>query len=247
MLKEKIVLITGAGRGIGKASALLLAQNQARVIVNYNQSEKPARDLVTEIKQKGGEAAMIKADVSQEEEVKKMFDQINKQYGRLDVLVNNAGILKKSLLLMTKTEEYKRIMDVNCHGTFLCMRYAAKMMMKQKSGKIINLASIMGVQGASGYIAYSASKAAVIGMTKAAAQELGRFSITVNAIAPGVIETEMIADIDGATRKELAGNVALGRLGTAEDVAGAVLFLSSDQSDYINGQVIGVDGAQYGF
>lgn len=244
MLKEKIVLITGASRGIGKESALLLSKNTATVIVNYNKSEKDARELVESIKKEGSDASMLKADVSREDEVKSMFDEIFKKYGRLDVLVNNAGILKKNLLLMTKTEEYEKVMDVNAKGTFLCMRYAGKIMMKRKSGKIINLSSIMGVHGSRGYVAYSGSKAAVIGMTKAAAQELGAFGITVNAIAPGIILTDMIADVSEEIKKESTQDIALGRIGTPEDVARVVLFLSSNLSDYVSGQIIGVDGSQ---
>lgn len=247
MLKDKVVLITGASRGIGRASTLLLAQNRARVVVNYNQSEKSARDLIAKIKPGRGEAVMLKADVSDEQEVKKMFDEIGRRYGRLDVLVNNAGILKENLLLLTKTEEYEKVMGVNARGVFLCMRYAAKMMIRQKSGKIINLSSIAGLYGAKGLIAYSASKASVIAMTKVGAQELGGFGITVNAIAPGVIETDMTSHLAG-TKQKFISRIALGRLGQPEDVARVVLFLSSHFSDYVNGQIIGVDGgAQHGF
>lgn len=244
MLKGKIILITGASRGIGKAIALVSAQNHAEVILNYKKSEKEAREIINTITKNGQKAHLIKADISNEGEIKKMFDKISKKYKNLDILVNNAGILKKNLLLFTKTEEYEEVMDINCRGTFLCMRYAAKIMMKQKSGKIINVASIMGRYGASGYVSYSASKSAVIGMTKAAAQELGIFGIQVNAVAPGIIETEMIKNVDGETRHNLIKRIALKRLGKPEDIARAALFLSSSMSDYVSGQILGVDGGQ---
>ncbi|MFZ2456931.1 MAG: 3-oxoacyl-ACP reductase family protein [Candidatus Altiarchaeia archaeon] len=244
MLKDKVVLITGAGRGIGRVVALLAAENHAKVIINYNRSEKEAAKVAEEIKNKGLEAMAMKADVSNENEVRAMFDSIRDKFDRLDVIVNNAGIMKGNMLMLTKTEEYDEINDINAKGTFLCMRYASKLMLKQKSGKIINLTSIIGTNGEKGYAAYSASKAAVIGMTLSAAKELGALGITVNAIAPGFIDTDMTSGLKEEIKQDIIKNIALKRIGKPEDVAKAILFLSSGQSDYITGQVIGVDGGQ---
>ena len=174
-----------------------------------------------------------------------MFKTIRKQYGRLDVLVNNAGVIRNSLLLMTSMEDFDYVVDTNLKGSFICMQLAAKMMMKKDRGKIINISSIVGRYGNDGQIAYAASKAGVIGMTLAAARELGQFGITVNAVAPGFIDTDMISDVPEGIREKLIGSISLQqRLGTPVDVANVIVFLSSDLSDYISGQVIGVDGCQ---
>ena len=244
MLKDKVVLITGASRGIGRAIALTAAENHARVIINYNRSDSEANRLVDEINGRGLSAVSVKADVSKEEEVKEMFAFVKEKYGRLDILVNNAGIMKNNLLIMTKPSEFDEIFGINCKGTFLCMQYAAKMMIRQKSGKIINLSSIVGVHGSKGQTAYSASKSMVIGLTKAAAKELGYYGITVNAIAPGFIETDLTKDVKDNVRQELIKNTPLGRAGNPGDIARAALFLSSDLGNYVNGQVIGVDGGE---
>ncbi|SET00308.1 3-oxoacyl-[acyl-carrier-protein] reductase [Methanococcoides vulcani] len=244
MLKDKVVLITGASRGIGRATALLAAENHAHVIINYKESEEKAAELVENITEKGLQATMIKADVSVENEVKDMFDFIKKHYSKLDILVNNAGILKSNLLAMTSTELFDHTIDVNLKGTFLCSRYASNMMRKQGSGKIINLSSVIGLNGNAGQTVYSASKAGVIGFTKSAAKELGRYGITVNAIAPGFIETDLTRDIKEEVREKIISNIALGRSGNPEDVAKVVLFLSSELGNYVSGQVISVDGCQ---
>lgn len=246
MLKDKIVLITGASRGIGRATALLMADNHADVIINYrnDDSEGEADELVNLIAEKGEKAFKIKADVSVEDEVAKMFDIIREKYKRLDVLVNNAGIMRSNLLLMTKTEEFDEIFNTNCKGVFLCMRATAKIMMKQKYGKIINLSSIVGTNGDKGLVAYSASKSAIVGMTKSAAKELGVFNITVNAVAPGLIDTKMTENLKEEMKKEMVADIALGRMGKPEDVARVILFLSSGLSDYVSGQIVGIDGCQ---
>jgi 3-oxoacyl-[acyl-carrier protein] reductase len=243
-LKDKVVLITGASRGIGRAIALLAAENGARVIVNYNRSEAEAAGLVVDINGRGQSAMAIKADVSKEDDVRAMFNIIKEKYGRLDILVNNAGIMKNNLLIMTRPQEFDEIFNINCRGTFLCMQYAAKMMIRQKSGKIINLSSIVGVHGSKGQTAYSASKSMVIGLTKAAAKELGYYGITVNALAPGFIETDLTKDVKDSVRQELIKNTALGRAGNPGDIAKAALFLCSDMGNYVNGQIIGVDGGE---
>lgn len=244
MLKDKVILVTGASRGIGRATALLLAEHGAKVIVNYNKSEKEAEEVISMIREKGNEAIKIKADVAKEEEVKKMFSEIKEKFGRIDVLVNNAGIMKNNLLLMTKTEEFNETVETNCKSVFLCMRAATKMMMAKKSGKIINVSSIVGTNGNSGQIVYSGSKAFLIGMTKSAAKELGMYGITVNAVAPGLIDTDMTKGLKEDIKQNLLNNVSLKRIGTPEDVAKVILFLSSGLSDYVSGQVIGIDGCQ---
>jgi 3-oxoacyl-[acyl-carrier protein] reductase len=243
-LNDKVILITGASRGIGRAIALLAAENGARVIINYNRSEREAADLVADINGRGQSAMAIKADIAREDDIRAMFKAVKEKYGRLDVLVNNAGIMKNNLLVMTQPREFDEIFGINCRGTFLCMQYAAKMMIRQRSGKIINLSSIVGVHGSRGQTAYSASKSMVIGLTKAAAKELGYYGITVNALAPGFIETDLTRDVKDSFRQELIKNTPLGRAGNPGDVAKAALFLCSDLGNYVNGQIIGVDGGE---
>jgi 3-oxoacyl-[acyl-carrier protein] reductase len=244
MVKDKVILVTGASRGIGRATALLLAEHGAKVIVNYNNSEREAEEVISTIRGKGQEAIMIKANVANEEEVKKMFSEIKEKFGRIDVLVNNAGIMKSNLLLMTKTEEFDEIVETNCKGVFLCMRATTKMMMKKMSGKIINISSIVGTNGNSGQMVYAGSKAFVIGLTKSGAKELGMYGITVNAVAPGLIDTDMTKDLNEDIKQDLVNDISLGRIGTPEDVAKVILFLCSELSNYVSGQVIGIDGGQ---
>ena len=244
MLQGKVILVTGASRGIGRAVALMAARQGATVIANYCKSEKEALDLADQTNVEGLMLEVFKADVSKEEEIDQMFAHIREKHRRLDGLVNNAGIVSNNLLMMTKSDELKRVIDVNCSGSFLCMRSAAKLMMKQKSGKIVNIASIVGVHGNSGQVAYSGSKSFIIGMTKSAAKELGMYGISVNAVAPGLIDTDMTKDLRDEVRQRLLANTPLGRVGTPEDVAKMVVFLCSDISDYISGQIVGVDGAQ---
>lgn len=244
MLKDKVILVTGAGRGIGRATALLLAEHGAKVIVNYNRSEKEVEEVISLVREKGNEAIKIKANVAKEEEVKEMFSKIKKEFGGIDVLVNNAGIMNSNLLLMTKTDEFDEIVETNCKGVFLCMRAATKMMMKKMSGKIINISSIVGLKGNKGQIVYSGSKAFLIGLTKSAAKELGMYGISVNAVAPGLIDTDMTKDLKEEIKQDLLNDISLGRIGTPEDVAKVILFLCSELSDYVSGQVIGIDGCQ---
>ena len=244
MLNDKVILVTGASRGIGRATALIAAENHAKVIVNYNKSEEKAAELIEYINGRGLHAEMIKADVSNEEEVKEMFKTIRDRYSRLDVLINNAGIMEDGLLVLTKTELFDHTIDANCKGTFLCSRYASKMMIKQKSGKIINVSSIVGICGSRGQSVYSGSKSFIVGFTKSIAKELGNFNITVNAVAPGFIETDLTKEYNEELRQKMKSNIALGRLGKTEDVAKVILFLSSDLGNYVSGQIIGVDGCQ---
>lgn len=244
MIDGKVVLVTGAGRGIGRAIARAAADAGATVLINYNQCEDGASGLAAELMAKGLKAETVKADVASEAEVQAMFKIIRERFGRLDVLVNNAGIVGNNLLLMTSTEELDRIVAVNCRGSFLCTRAAAKMMMRQKGGRIINLASIVGRFGNRGQIAYAASKAFVIGMTLSAAKELGPSGIRVNALAPGFIDTDMTRGLKEEVRQKLIADTPLGRAGQPEDVASVAVFLMSEEASFINGQVIGVDGGQ---
>jgi len=238
------MLVTGASRGIGRATALLAAENHARVIVNYNTSKDAANELTDLITKKGFSAVKIKADVSKEEDVKRMFKEIKSSFGRLDILVNNAGVMYNNLLMMTPIAELDRMIDINCKGTYFCSQRASKMMMKQNFGRIINISSIVGTHGNNGQTAYSASKSFIIGFTSSAAKELGRYNITVNAIAPGVIETDLTKDLKPEIKNAMIENVALGRIGTPEDIARVALFLASPLGDYVSGQIIGVDGCQ---
>jgi 3-oxoacyl-[acyl-carrier protein] reductase len=244
MLSGKVVLVTGASRGIGRAAALLAAENHAHVIINYNKSEDQASELADQLLERGLHSSMIRADVSSEEDVKAMFKYIKEEHSRLDVLVNNAGVMKNSLLALSNTELFDQTIGVNLKGMFLCTRYASNMMRKQRYGRIINLSSTAGLNGDAGQTVYSASKAAVVGFTKSAAKELGMYGITVNAIAPGLIETDLIKDLKDEIRERIVSNVALGMIGTPEDVAKVILFLSSGLGDYVSGEVIVVDGCQ---
>lgn len=244
LVKDKIILITGASRGIGRATARMLAENGAKVIINYNGNEEKAKELVDELTTSGYCANMYKADVSKEEEVQGLYDFVKDNYGRLDVLINNAGVMKNNLVIMTKTEEYDFMCDVNCRGVYLCTRIFAKLMIRQKNGKIINTSSITGLYGNAGQSLYSATKAFVIGYTKATAKELGVFGITVNAVAPGFTETDMSFSTNEKFRAELLAKKSIKRMGEPIDVAKVMLFLSSPLSDYVSGQVIGVDGCE---
>ncbi len=238
------MLITGASRGIGRATALLAAENHAHVIINYNKSEEQASELADQLSERGFHSSMIRADVSSEEDVKAMFKYIKEEHSRLDVLVNNAGVMKNSLLALSNTELFDQTIGVNLKGMFLCTRYASNMMRKQRYGRIINLSSTAGLNGDAGQTVYSASKAGVVGFTRSAAKELGMYGITVNAVAPGMIETDLIKDIKAEVRKNILSNIALGRIGTPEDVAKVILFLSSDLGDYVSGEVIVVNGCR---
>ena len=243
MLKDKVILVTGASGGIGKAAAVLAAKNRAKVVINYRTDGKE-EDVFSQVKEFSPDSITIKADVSNGEEVKSMFSQIKKTYGRLDVLFNNAGILRNGLVTMTSQNDIDLIVDTNIKGAYGCMQRAAKMMIRQNCGKIINNASIVGRFGDRGLSIYSASKGAVIAMTKAAAKDLGDFGITVNAIAPGIIDTDMTRKLDPQVKENLVKNTALNRIGTPLDVANVVIFLSSNLSDYVSGQIIGIDGCQ---
>ncbi|HLR80241.1 MAG TPA: 3-oxoacyl-[acyl-carrier-protein] reductase [Bacillota bacterium] len=242
MLKEKNALVTGASRGIGRAIALELASKGANVAVNYAGNEKKAQAVVDEIQEMGGKAFKVQADVSDEASVKKMIKKVTSQFASLDILVNNAGITRDQLLMRMKEIDFDDVINTNLKGTFLCTKAASRPMMKQRTGKIINVASIVGVSGNPGQANYVAAKAGVIGLTKSAAKELAPRNILVNAVAPGFISTDMTDDLSEEQKNEMLSMIPLAKLGTPEDVAKVVRFLASSDSDYITGQTIHIDG-----
>jgi 3-oxoacyl-[acyl-carrier protein] reductase len=242
MLNNKSVLVTGASRGIGRAIALCFAKNGARVAVNYSGSEARANEVVEEIKANGGTAFAIKADISSSEDVTSMMKSVINEFGSLDVLVNNAGITRDNLLMRMKEEDWDAVINTNLKGVFLTTKAVTRQMMKQRQGRIINIASIVGVSGNPGQANYVAAKAGVIGLTKTAAKELSSRGITVNAIAPGFIETDMTGKLEEGIKEDMLRNIPLARFGQPEDIAAAAAFLASDASSYITGQTIHVDG-----
>ncbi len=239
-LKDKVAIVTGASRGIGKAAALALASQGAKVVVNYARSSDAAEATVEEITKARGEAIAVQADVSQGAEVDNLIKTTLDKLGRIDVLVNNAGITKDTLLLRMKPEQWQAVIDLNLTGVFLCTKAVSKTMLKQRSGRIINIASVAGQMGNPGQANYSAAKAGVVGFTKSVAKELANRGVTVNAVAPGFIETDMTNDLKS---DEIIKLIPLGRYGKPEEVAGIIRFLAADPAAaYITGQVFNVDG-----
>jgi len=245
MLAGKTALVTGASRGIGRAIAISLAEAGADVAVNYAGSEAAAAETVKLIEAAGRKAFKIKADVSNSQEVEEMFKQVLETFGKLDILVNNAGITRDNLIMRMKEDEFDQVIATNLKGVFNCVKAATRPMMKQRYGRIINISSVVGALGNPGQVNYVAAKAGVIGMTKAAAKELSSRGITVNAVAPGFIETDMTDKLSDDMRAGLLGQIPLARLGQPEDIAKAVRFLASDDASYMTGQTIHVDGGMY--
>ena len=243
--ENKIVLVTGAGRGIGASIAKRFASEGAEVIVNYSGNDEAAQKTVDEITATGGQAQKYKCSVNDSESVKVIIDEIIKEFGRIDILVNNAGITKDGLMLRMTDEDFDRVIDVNLKGTFNCTKYVSKYMLKQKSGKIINISSVVGLSGNAGQVNYSASKAGIIGITKSAAKELSSRGITVNAVAPGYVDTDMTKVLSDNIRNEILKNIPLQRMGNVEDISNCVAFLASEDASYITGQVISVDGGMH--
>lgn len=243
--ENKIVLVTGAGRGIGASIAKRFASEGAEVIVNYSGNDEAAQKTVDEITATDGQAQKYKCSVNDSESVKVMIDEIIKKFGRIDILVNNAGITKDGLMLRMTDEDFDRVIDVNLKGTFNCTKYVSKYMLKQKSGKIINISSVVGLSGNAGQVNYSASKAGIIGITKSAAKELSSRGITVNAVAPGYVDTDMTKVLSDNIRNEILKNILLQRMGNVEDISNCVAFLASEDASYITGQVISVDGGMH--
>lgn len=242
MLEKKTALVTGAGKGIGRAIALALAKMGVLVIVNYRGSKEQAEETVQKIREMGQEAEAYPCDVSDFQAVETMMKIIVSKYGRLDILVNNAGITKDGLILKMSEEDFDKVVDTNLKGTFHTIRHASRQMIRQRSGRIINISSVSGVMGNPGQANYAASKAGVIGLTKTMARELGSRGITVNAIAPGFVDTEMTEVLGDSVKEAACRQIILGRFGKPEDIANTAVFLASEKADYITGQVISVDG-----
>ena len=239
---EKTAVVTGGSRGLGRAICLELARGGANVVLCYAGNEAAANETVAACESLGAKTVAIRCDVSKEDEVKALMDAALKTFGRIDILVNNAGITRDGLLMMMKPEDFDAVIAANLRGAFLCMKAVARQMVKQRYGRIVNLSSVVGLRGNAGQVNYAASKAGVIGMTKSLAKELAGRNITVNAVAPGFIETDMTAAMPQAAKDAMMPTIPMQRLGAPEDVAKAVAFLASDEAAYVTGQVLAVDG-----
>jgi 3-oxoacyl-[acyl-carrier protein] reductase len=244
LLKDKVAVVTGASRGIGRAIALKLAASGARVVLSAR-SQSALDDLAAAIAAAGGEALAVPTDIARTEDVENLFETALARFGQVDILVNNAGITRDTLLVRMKDADWDAVLETNLKGPFLCSRAAAKIMTKQRCGRIINISSVVGEMGNAGQANYCASKAGLIGLTKSMARELARRHVTVNAVTPGFIVTEMTEVLSDKVKEELLGQIPLGRFGEADDIAAAVVFLASDQAAYITGQVLGVNGGMY--
>ncbi|MBO5165109.1 MAG: 3-oxoacyl-[Lachnospiraceae bacterium] len=245
MLNGKVALITGASRGIGKEIALTFASYGAKVVVNYNGSKEKADEVVKEIEAMGGEAIAIQCSVADYEACGNMVNEAIAKFGKVDILVNNAGITKDNLVMKISDEDFDAVIDTNLKGTFNCIKQLYRPFLKQRSGRIINMTSVTGILGNAGQANYAASKAGVIGLTKSVARELATRGITVNAIAPGFIATEMTDAMTDAAKQAVLSQIPLGRVGNTKDIAETAAFLASDKAAYITGQVISVDGGMY--
>lgn len=242
MLKDKVAIVTGASKGIGKAIAINFAKQGAKVVINYRSDDNGAQEVLKIIEDNGGTAVLHKGDVSQFSTAEELMNFCVEKFSRIDILVNNAGITKDTLLLRMKEQDFDDVINVNLKGSFNCVKHASPIMMKQKSGKILNISSVIGLIGNVGQINYAASKAGIIGMTKSLAKELGSRGINVNAIAPGFIETDMTDVLSDKIKESIISHIPLKKMGSVDDVANLAVFLSSDLSNYITGQVITVDG-----
>ena len=245
LLENKVAVVTGASRGIGRGIALAMAREGAMVVVNYNGSKDRADEVVSEIEANGGKAVAIQCNISEFASAKEFFEGVVKEYGKIDILVNNAGITRDNLIMKMSEEEFQDVIQTNRAGAFNGVKFVTRPMMKQRCGRIINIASVSGVMGNMGQANYSASKAGVIGLTKAAARELAARNITVNAVAPGFIATEMTDKLSDAVKEEACKTIPLKEFGKVEDIAETVVFLASEKARYITGQVLCVDGGMY--
>jgi len=245
MLKDKVAIVTGASRGIGRAIALALAESGADIVVNYAGSEQAAREVAAEIEGLGRKALTIQADVADAGQVDQMVQQAIDAFGKIDILVNNAGITRDNLLMRMKEDEWDQVISTNLKGVYLCTKAVTRPMMKQRGGRIINIASVVASLGNAGQANYVAAKAGVIGLTKSVARELASRGITVNAVAPGFIETDMTAKLGEDIQAGINAQIPLQRMGRPEEIAAMVRFLASDQASYVTGQTIHVDGGMY--
>ncbi|WP_108310353.1 3-oxoacyl-[acyl-carrier-protein] reductase [Thermodesulfobium acidiphilum] len=243
-LEGKVALVTGSSRGIGKAIAKAFAMDGAKVLINYASKDEAAKEIKEELISMGCTAEIFKASVEREAEVKALFEQVDNLFGRIDILVNNAGITRDALILRMTESQWDEVIDVNLKAAFLCSKEAAKRMIKQKSGRIINISSVIGQIGNPGQANYSASKAGLFGLTKSLAKELGSRGILVNSIAPGYIVTDMTSGLSDEIKNKLLSSIALGRLGTPEDVADVALWLAKS-ANYVTGQIISVNGGMF--
>lgn len=241
-LKGKTAIVTGGSRGIGKSIALELASKGANVVVNCTKSIESAEAVIKEIQKMGVSGMAVKADVSKSEEVENLVNEVLNTFGSIDILVNNAGITRDNLIIRMTEKDFDDVISTNLKGAFICTKAISKVMIKQKSGKIINVSSVVGIVGNAGQSNYAAAKAGLIGFTKSMAKELAKRGINVNAVAPGFIETDMTSKLPEKVKEEFVNNIPLMRVGKPEDIAKAVLFLASEYSDYITGQVINIDG-----
>ncbi|AET60335.1 3-oxoacyl-[acyl-carrier-protein] reductase [Paenibacillus terrae] len=244
-LSGKTALVTGASRGIGRSIALTLAEAGANVAVNYAGSEAAAAEVAEQIRAKGVEAITVQANVGRADEADRLIKDVIGAWGQIDILVNNAGITRDNLIMRMKEEEFDQVIETNLKGVFNCLKAATRPMMKQRSGRIINISSVVGVLGNAGQANYVAAKAGVIGLTKSSARELASRGITVNCVAPGFIDTEMTQVLADDLRDNMLSGIPLARLGRPEEIADVVLFLASDASSYMTGQTLHVDGGMY--
>ena len=242
MLKGKTAVVTGASRGIGRAIAVKLAKLGANVVVNYRKSEDAVQGVVKEIEALGVKALAVQADISSYSDVENMIKKCIMEFGSIDILVNNAGITKDGLIMRMKEEDFDNVINVNLKGAFNCTRHVSSIMLKQRSGRIINISSVSGITGNAGQVNYSSAKAGIIGMTKSVAREFASRGVTCNAVAPGYIQTDMTDAVPEKAKEAIMSTIPLKRLGTPEDVANIVAFLASEEASYITGQVINVDG-----
>ena len=242
LLDGKVALVTGASRGIGRAIAVRLASEGAKVAINYAGNTAKAEEVKAEIEKNGGEAILVQADISCAEAVDAMIEKVTEAFGQIDILVNNAGITRDGLLMRMKDEDFEAVINTNLKGVFYCTKAVSKLMMKKRSGRIVNMASVVGLMGNAGQANYAAAKAGVIGFSKSAAKELAARGINVNVVAPGFIATDMTAAMTDKAKEATLAGIPLKRMGQPEDVAKAVLFLVSDYASYITGQIVNVDG-----